>query len=583
MILHDLFSGRIVRTSRAEEIMRNSYQLIAIGVLACAVGMAQETPLSVTLVTPLSTDTNHKGDPVTGRVLTPAQFQGDTVMGHVTESKSGNKIHGEAVLNFNFDTLMHNGTSVPIACSIVSIANSKGQQNMDEEGRIIRKSSNLGKAAAGTGAGALIGGLTHGLKGAAIGAGVGAAASLIVIEVAAQGPKVQLASGSQLGLSVNARGGPALASLPPNTASSTAAEPATAPASVPPPASEPAPAAQAVESPAPQQGNAAGDQPDLKAVKIDFIPGEKTVFLDDFSDTAEDEPPAHWKIRDGRMELRTGGGIRQLTLVCPGKPSLHSDSFVFPKNFTVEIDAAFSTRQPNMVFFAWPKDVDGGEQPAWKIDITADGVTFTGPKDEKIGRWDIKPPALDQPIKVALWVQDGRVRGYVNGERVADVNGMELPPGIKPSDHFTLRERCDGAAGGWVGLRRVRVAESAPDFFSTISSTGKYVTHGIQFDTDSDRLKLESAPMIKSVARGLEKNPNMKLEIDGFTDSTGNAQHNQDLSKRRADAVRNVLISQFGVDAARLTANGFGAAKPVGSNDTAEGRAANRRVEFVKM
>jgi outer membrane protein OmpA-like peptidoglycan-associated protein len=60
----------------------------------------------------------------------------------------------------------------------------------------------------------------------------------------------------------------------------------------------------------------------------------------------------------------------------------------------------------------------------------------------------------------------------------------------------------------------------------------------------------------------------LKLEIDGYTDSVGDAAHNLDLSKRRAEAVRSVLVAQFGVDAARLTSNGFGAAKPIDSNDT---------------
>lgn len=236
-----------------------------------------------------------------------------------------------------------------------------------------------------------------------------------------------------------------------------------------------------------------------------------------------------------------------------------------------------------MDFYAWPKDVDGGEAPAWHIGISAGEVRFEGPKGEPIGSQQLHPAIVNQPINVALWVQDGRARGYVNGERVADVNGMAMPADVKPPDHFTPRERCDRPTDGWEGLRSLRVAESAPDFSAVISSTGKYITHGIQFDTDSDRMKPESAPVIKAVVRGLEKNPNLKLEIDGYTDSTGNPQHNQDLSKRRAEAVRQVLVSQFGIDASRLTANGFGAAKPVGNNDTAQGRADNRRVEFVKM
>ena len=331
------------------------------------------------------------------------------------------------------------------------------------------------------------------------------------------------------------------------------------------------------------QAAAASDQPELSAVKIDFVPGEKTIFFDDFSDMAQDEPPPHWKLRNGKLELRTGEGIRQLTTVCPANISMNSQPFTLPANFTMEIEAIFATPYPAMHFFAWPKGVDGGEAPTWRISISAKEVSAAGPNGERIGGEMLKPPVVGKPVKVALWVQDGRARLYVDGERVADVNQMTVPPNAKPADHWTLRQRCDRPTDEWMGLRSVRLAESAPDFYTMISSKGRFITHGIRFDTDSDRLLLDSAPVWKAVARGLEKNPNLKLSIEGYTDSTGNAQPNQDLSQRRAEAVRSVLISQFGVDAGRLTAKGLGAAKPIGSNDTAEGRAENRRVEFVKQ
>lgn len=542
--------------------------------VSCGLLAAQDTPFTVQLTSPLSTETSHKGDAVNATVLQPEAFHGDMVQGHVTDVKAGNKIRGEAVLNFNFDTLQHGGTAVPISSSITSIRNSKGQANVDEEGRVIRSSSNLGKAAAGTGAGALIGGLTHGVKGAAIGAGIGAAASLVLIEVAAKGPKVELASGSQVGLSVKSRGGPELSSLTPNGAPAKPQQPVSA-------APQPAPATTAAAAPAPVA--ATTGQPDLTAVKIDFIPGEKTIWMDDFSDMASDEPPPHWRLRDGKIDLRTGGGIRQLTATCPARLSLHSESFSFPKNFTMEVEAAFGAEGGGLDFFAWPNGVDGGEAPTWHIRVGPGEVHVDGPKGDKIGSSELKPPAVNRPIKIALWVQDGRARGYVDGERFADVNQMTVPKDLKPADHWTVRERCDSAKEGWIGIRSVRVAESTPDPSTILSSTGKYVSHGIHFATDSDRLESESAPVIKAVLQALEKNPNLKLEIDGYTDSTGNADHNQDLSKRRAEAVRSVLIAQFGVDAGRLTANGFGAEKPLASNDTAAGRAQNRRVEFVKQ
>jgi outer membrane protein OmpA-like peptidoglycan-associated protein len=88
--------------------------------------------------------------------------------------------------------------------------------------------------------------------------------------------------------------------------------------------------------------------------------------------------------------------------------------------------------------------------------------------------------------------------------------------------------------------------------------------------------------VIQAIAKGIESNPALNLLIEGHTDSVGNAAQNLDLSKRRAAAVKTVLVGQFKVDAARLTTDGLGAAKPIDSNDTPQGRSQNRRVEFVK-
>ena len=184
---------------------------------------------------------------------------------------------------------------------------------------------------------------------------------------------------------------------------------------------------------------------------------------------------------------------------------------------------------------------------------------------------------FSQPIKQALWIQNGRLRAYVNVKKVVDVNQVKLPP-LQSAQLWI-----EPYAANKFSYRMVRIAESTPDFSQTIAASGRYVTHGIYFDTDSNRLQPDSAAVLKSIAAGLQKNPNLRLCIEGHTDATGDATHNLDHSKRRAEAVRTVLVGQFGVDANRLTSDNFGAAKPIDSNDTPQGRAQNRRVEFVRQ
>ena len=347
------------------------------------------------------------------------------------------------------------------------------------------------------------------------------------------------------------------------------------------PASAPAASAGGSSSPsainaAAVSGGAAAAQPELKSVRIDFVPGERTIFFDDFSDMAQDEPPPHWKVRGAPIELRTGAGIREL--YSAGDTSQSSPTIAVPPNFTLEVertgtgDLDFEFRSKDdtndLSFDMYQAEDKSGLR--YKVDDSK----------ETLGAGLVQVD-FTKPLEVAIWVQQGRVRAYLNGNRVVDVNQVTYPP----IDHLMIERHWHTVSpSGYnpTGIRTVRLAESAPDFSTLIASTGKYVTHGIYFDTDSDHLKPESAPVIKQVAAALEKTPTLKLEIDGYTDSVGDANHNLDLSKRRAQAVQSVLVAQFGIDTSRLTSNGMGAGNPIGSNDTPEGRAANRRVEFVK-
>lgn len=103
----------------------------------------------------------------------------------------------------------------------------------------------------------------------------------------------------------------------------------------------------------------------------------------------------------------------------------------------------------------------------------------------------------------------------------------------------------------------------------------------VQFDFDRAVVKPEFMEEIRALADFLKANTDVTAVLEGHTDSVGTEQYNQGLSQRRVNAVRQVLIDQFGIPAARLRAEGFGEARPIASNDTPAGRAQNRRVQSV--
>lgn len=114
-----------------------------------------------------------------------------------------------------------------------------------------------------------------------------------------------------------------------------------------------------------------------------------------------------------------------------------------------------------------------------------------------------------------------------------------------------------------------------------LTNTGRVRLYGINFDTDSDVIKPESKAAIDEIAKLAKDKPDWKFTIEGHTDSTATAAHNQTLSEQRAAAVKAQLV-KAGVAAGRLATKGFGATQPVADNASTIGRAQNRRVELVK-
>ncbi len=118
---------------------------------------------------------------------------------------------------------------------------------------------------------------------------------------------------------------------------------------------------------------------------------------------------------------------------------------------------------------------------------------------------------------------------------------------------------------------------------NSLDTKGKITLYGIYFDTDKSDIKSASYPLVAEIAKMLNADTNVKIQIEGHTDTQGNDSYNQVLSEKRAGAVATLLIEKYKVSKNQLRHKGFGETKPIGDNKTASGRAKNRRVELKKI
>jgi len=131
-------------------------------------------------------------------------------------------------------------------------------------------------------------------------------------------------------------------------------------------------------------------------------------------------------------------------------------------------------------------------------------------------------------------------------------------------------------------LKNIRIAKGGVKYYDRVLSDGKIIVNGIRFDVNRASIKPESNGAINEIFELMQKQTDLNFSVEGHTDSDGDDALNQTLSEKRAFAVMDRLIS-MGISVNRLKSTGWGESKPFGENSTAEGKANNRRVEFVKF
>jgi len=330
--------------------------------------------------------------------------------------------------------------------------------------------------------------------------------------------------------------------------------------------------------------------------KYDFIPGEKVIFYEDFSQDAVGDFPALWNT-NGSAEVVTtnlfpGNWLKFIT-----RDAIWTDALLkLPDNYTVEFDVIpIKGTEGGMGGYGFrlmqtinEKSYDTGAIPgkaafAFYVEYfgRAGYRTYINSKEgEGLGLSSSNEDKEtyekeNQKYHVAIWIQKSRVRLYQNEKKMFDLPKAFNVPNVK----FDRLRFEDGAAM----VSNIRVAIGAPDTRNKLMTEGKLVTYGIYFDVNKDIVKPESFGTLKDIAAVLNEVPDVKVKIVGHTDSDGADATNLDLSKRRAASVKAELAKSFNVNGDRLITDGMGETQPVAQNDTPVNKALNRRVEFIKQ
>lgn len=343
--------------------------------------------------------------------------------------------------------------------------------------------------------------------------------------------------------------------------------------------------------------------------RFDFIPGEQIVYTENFEQDAIGELPTGWNT--------TGTGEVVTLNNYPGKWLqlfmrsfyLTSNQKEFGENYTIEFDVIMQLKSNGHFYpyFSFGFIGTNGEPAAgndflrnYRKYASVEGVFY--PADGGRSKLDMRSykdgriyysgngqqvAALSdyfgKPVHIAIQVQKERLRIWVSQNKIFDAPKAIAPGALMNQLIFEIHSATykEGEYGFY--LSNLKVARGVPDTRHKLVEEGKFSTTGILFDVNSDVIRPESYGVLKDIAGVLKEHAAIKVKIVGHTDSDGEDQKNLQLSQKRAAAVVKALQEEFGIDAARLQSEGKGEGVPVGDNKTKEGKALNRRVEFIKL
>jgi len=321
--------------------------------------------------------------------------------------------------------------------------------------------------------------------------------------------------------------------------------------------------------------------PEIKWAKYDFVPGDEVIFEDGPSlDEENGEFPSRWDLKRGNVEIAEVDGESIIMYLSAAEivPYLkNSKEDYLPDVFTVEFDAYFNAKTYSGRYFVYlfdKKNQKRGDNRSYltinvnKMSMSESAMIYPG---KKKGNWD----EIGGWRHVSIAFTKGKFKAYLDDTRLINIPHYEGNPSgitIQAETYKTYKKF----------IKNIRIAKGGVKYYDRFLSEGKIIVNGIRFDVNKATIKPESNGAINKIYKLMLKHSDVKFSVEGHTDSDGDDSHNLQLSEERAEAVMERLIS-LGIDASRLKFKGLGESKPLDNNNTPEGKANNRRVEFVKI
>ncbi len=320
----------------------------------------------------------------------------------------------------------------------------------------------------------------------------------------------------------------------------------------------------------------------------DFVPGERVIYKEDFESERVGNFPRRLEFVDGNAEIVTWNGGKWLRVADNPATVAIPLPEVLPERFTIE----FQVTLPWWGFEMWggpgdgsPKD-HGNTGTKTYLQLGCCEVGLVTPRDGPKSAQDVRDrfqailgeKGIDGHLFNVRVQADGKyMKLYLEDQRIANLPAADWMRGNKL--YVSMRPSTENP----VMFGNISVNAGGTPMYEAIMQNGRFATQGILFDVDSDRIRPESTPTLNEIVDMMKNHTDLKILVEGHTDNTGDAAHNQTLSEQRAASVVKYLTTKGGIDASRLQSKGFGATKPAKPNDTPEGRQANRRVELVKI